>query len=305
LKKNDLKSLVKQMYNDLLTTIESQEQPNKDEIIHYLEDAVLTIQSLNPDRLDSAEHTKLAFRDAHEEIAKSSIAAYKSTNKRFEEITSMQEKTLHESAFIDTDNIKDKFENIQTFMAQEVQKANDIIAELTEKVSKLEKTSNLDGLTQVFNRRALDHFISNLCKKKNLQHDLHLLLLDIDNFKSINDKYGHITGDKILIFISNILKKTLRDGDKLFRYGGEEFIIILNRIDTQTAKLVARRILNLISNNQLIYKGNTLKVTMSIGLTKYVTGDTPDEFITRADNALYESKHKGKNQFNVELFNGV
>jgi diguanylate cyclase (GGDEF)-like protein len=135
-----------------------------------------------------------------------------------------------------------------------------------------------------------------LCSNSDLPYDFHLLILDIDDFKSVNDKHGHLAGDKVLIFIANILKKTLRDGDKVFRYGGEEFVIILNRIDDEHCHKVTKRLLELIRSNKLIYKGEGLRVTMSVGATKYSAGDTPDSIIARADKALYKAKARGKNQ---------
>jgi diguanylate cyclase (GGDEF)-like protein len=128
-----------------------------------------------------------------------------------------------------------------------------------------------------------------------------MLMLDLDDFKIINDTYGHIAGDKILIFISNILKKTLREVDKIFRYGGEEFIIILNRTDNIFCSKIANRILELIRVNNLVYKGETLHITGSIGTTMFKEGDTPDSFISRADKALYKAKANGKNQIQTEM----
>jgi diguanylate cyclase (GGDEF)-like protein len=122
-------------------------------------------------------------------------------------------------------------------------------------------------------------------------------MLDIDDFKQINDNYGHITGDKILIFVASLLKKTLRDSDKIFRYGGEEFIIILNRNEDEEARLVADRILKLIRNNRLIYLGETINITASIGLTRLLKSDkTQEDLLQRADKALYKSKSDGKNR---------
>jgi diguanylate cyclase (GGDEF)-like protein len=268
---------------------------------------VNTLAKINYDAIDSIEHAKLAFTNAYKEIADHSISSYKNTNETFEELAKAHQETISECSkiHINLPEITEKFNAIQEQMSNEVKRANGIITDLSVKVKELERNSNLDALTKVFNRRALTSYLGNICKKGSLRHELHLLILDIDDFKKVNDTYGHIAGDKILIFVANMLRKTLRDGDKVFRYGGEEFIIILNRIDTQTTKLIAQRILNIIENNQLFYKGNSLKVTMSIGITKYVSGDTPENIITRADNALYESKHNGKNQFNVELLNGV
>ncbi len=306
MKKDDLKSLVTQMYQELLDNIDSQEEPNKEQVVTYLQDAVMTIQNIADDDIDSVEHAKLAFSNAYKEIANKTLASYKNTNDRFEELTQIHEQTVQscDNKFIDMPSIKEKFDEIQSHMQEEVERANQVISELSTQVKELEENSNLDALTKIFNRRALDSYLDHLCAKKELKHELHALLLDIDDFKKINDKYGHIAGDKILIFVAKILRKTLRDGDKVFRYGGEEFFIVLNRIDANTCKKIAGRILKLLSSNQLFYKGQSLHVTMSIGATMFVEGDTPETLIDRADKALYKSKNNGKNQINMELKNG-
>ena len=306
MEKDDLKSLVTQMHKELLENIDLQKEANKEQVIDYLEDAIKTIKKIDDDRIDSIEHAKLAFTNVYKEIATKSISSYKRSNGKFEEISKLQKETFEEFKphFIDVPSITNKFDEIQTHMTQEIQKANDIIKMLSSQIKDLEEDSHLDGLTKVFNRRALNKYLEQITKKGTLQHELHLLILDIDDFKSINDTYGHIVGDKILIFISNILRKTLRDGDKIFRYGGEEFVIILNRIQTQKCQEIAKRILHNISTNSLLYKGKTVTVTMSIGSTKYINGDTPESLIERADRALYRSKAAGKNQLNMENADG-
>ena len=303
MKKDDLKSLVTQMHEDLLDNIDSQKEPNKEQVIAYLQDAVKTIQNIKDDDIDSVEHAKLAFSNTYKEIAKETLSSYKETNYNFKELTEAQVKVLqaNEKKFFDMSSVKTKIEEIQNHMLQEAERANQTISHLTTKIKELEKNSNLDGLTKIFNRRALDIYLKEVCDKKELKHELHILLLDIDDFKKINDSYGHVAGDKVLIFISNILRKTLRDGDKLFRYGGEEFLIILNRIDIKTCQKIAKRILKLISTNQLFYKGKPIKITTSIGSTKFYPGDTPETLISRADKALYMSKNNGKNQMHMEL----
>ncbi|WP_457747046.1 GGDEF domain-containing protein [Sulfurimonas sp.] len=307
MKKDELKSLVTQMYEDLIQNINSQTQANKEQVIDYLRDAVSTIEHINDEEMDSIEHARLAFTNTYKSIADKSISSYKETNGRFEELTQLHGETIIEchDALIDLPSIKAKFDEIQNHMNSEVQRANSVISKLTNQVKELEESSNLDALTKVFNRRALNTYLENICCKKELKHELHLMILDIDDFKKINDEFGHIAGDKILIFITNLLRKTLRDGDKIFRYGGEEFIIILNRIDTKTCTAIARRIINLISSNQLIYKSKSLNVTVSVGATKFHSGDTPDTLIARADKALYRSKQNGKNQMSTENKDGI
>jgi diguanylate cyclase (GGDEF)-like protein len=303
MQKEDLKSLVTQMYKELIEAIEMQDKATKEQVVTFLYDAASTISSIKDTDLDSTEHAKLAFANTYKEIADKSISSFKDSNEIFEEIVQIHQETMNECSniHIDLPNMIEKFKLVQDQMSSEVERANSIITDLTMQVKVLERNSNLDALTKVFNRRALTTYLSNLCKKENAEYNLHLLILDIDDFKKINDTYGHIAGDKILIFIANILKKTLRDGDKVFRYGGEEFVIILNRITADACLEIANRILGLVRNNQLIYKGESLNVTMSIGTTKFYKGDTPDSLIDRADKALYKSKTGGKNQMNMEI----
>ena len=127
------------------------------------------------------------------------------------------------------------------------------------------------------------------------------MMLDIDDFKLVNDKYGHVIGDKVLVFISNVLKKILRDGDKIFRYGGEEFIIILNRIDKDTCEKISQRILATVDTNKLLYKEESIHVTVSIGATVIQKDETAEDIIDRADQALYEAKKDGKNRIKVKI----
>lgn len=307
MQKEDLKSLVTQMYDELMQNIETQENPTQAQVITFLQDATSTISSIPNSELDSTEHAKLAFTNTYKKIAADSLTSYQQTNDTFEELSEVHKKVLSDcdQGHIDLTCITDKFNEIQSQMADEVKRANNIITDLNTKVADLERNSNLDSLTKIFNRRALTTYLNNVCSKKEIPYELHLLLLDIDDFKVVNDTYGHVAGDKVLIYIANLLRKTLRDGDKVFRYGGEEFVIVLNRIDASKCLEITNRILNLIRTNRLIYQGDSLTVTMSIGATKYHQGDTPDDLIQRADKALYKSKNSGKDQMNSEvLLNG-
>ncbi|MCD6172601.1 MAG: GGDEF domain-containing protein, partial [Sulfurimonas sp.] len=276
MKKDDLKSLVTKLYENLLENIDNQEDANKEQVINYLRDAIDDISAISDDKISSIEHAKSIFDNAYKEIANKSISSYKHTNQNFEQLSQIHKETIDNctDTTIDIPEMTKKFNDIQSHMINEVKKANDIISQLSTQVETLERSSNLDSLTNVFNRRALTNHLENICSKQNLKYELHLLVLDIDDFKKINDTYGHIAGDKILIFLTNILKKTLRDGDKIFRYGGEEFILILNRIDFIHCKKIASRLLKLVSSNRLIYKGESLNVTISIGSTTYDNNDT-------------------------------
>jgi diguanylate cyclase (GGDEF)-like protein len=303
---NDLKSLVIQMNKELLHKIDSQNEATKEQVINYLQDAIATISNIDEDKTDAVEHAKLNFTDTYKEIAEKSISSYLQTSGEFEKISRLHKEAVNEFTphSIHMPTVIDKFNDIQSYMTEEIEKANEVITMLTKQVQDLEEDSNLDGLTKVFNRRALDRYLKSLTSKGEIKYALRLLMLDVDDFKLVNDKYGHIAGDKVLIYLSNLLRRDLRDGDKVFRYGGEEFVIILNRIDPDKCQDVIQRLLLTISSSHLLYKGHSIKITASIGATQYINGDTPESILERADKALYKSKKSGKNQMNVELPDG-
>jgi len=301
MKKEELKLLVTHIYKELLENIDTEQDPSKEQVATYLEDAAETIKKIEEERVDSTQLVKQTFTNKYKDIAKKTLSSYKTTNSKFDNIAQTQAEIIndYENLLIDAPLIKEQYIKTQMHISQEVERANQIIKDLSQQIKKLENSSKLDSLTQIFNRRALDEYLTDICNKKPLKHELYILLLDIDDFKKINDSYGHVAGDKVLILVANILRKTLRDGDKVFRYGGEEFLVVLNRIDITTCKDIGNRILKLVSSNQLFYKGNTLNATISIGATLSHKDDTPETLIERVDKALYTSKRHGKNQMSI------
>ncbi|MDX9813072.1 MAG: GGDEF domain-containing protein [Sulfurimonas sp.] len=297
MQKNDLKALAEEMYNNLLEQIDSSTDVDKNSIVEYLKDAIKVISSIQSSDIDSSKHAKEAYSNSYKEIAKQSLSSYEHTNESFTKLTELQKETLkvYEDQHIDMEKINTKLSEIQTHMSEEIKRANSVISTLNAKVEELEKTSNLDPLTKTFNRRALDSYLTNIFLN-NIKHPLYIIMLDIDDFKAINDNYGHITGDKVLIYVASLLKKTLRDGDKIFRYGGEEFTITISRATDAQVESIAKRILKLIETSNLIYLGEKMQITASLGLTKLLSSDKkPEELLERADKALYSSKANGKN----------
>lgn len=307
MEKDDLKSLVTQIFNDILTNIDAADKPSQKDIAQNLQNASVIIQNMSIEHIDSTAHAKMLLEKSYKEIAEKSIDSYKRTSDSIEKIAKHQEDTLQKchNNLIDLPAMSEKFSNLQSELFEEITRANETIVELTEEIKTLEKSTMLDSLTKIYNRRALDQYLQQICTAENFTDEFHLLLLDIDDFKTINDSFGHLAGDKILIFLANLLRKTLRDGDKVFRYGGEEFVITLNRVQESTCLEISHRILRLIQSSRLVYKGESLNITVSIGATRYKEGDTPEAIINRADKALYRSKNLGKNQMHVELEDGV
>ena len=303
MKEEELKEIISAMLHYLKKQIDPNAPVTIDEALEHLEKDRALLYGLNY-RNHTLDETLESLKEKYKELARESIDSYENSTKNMQEIARKQSDELQKIAsektkgIIDLDEIKEKFNSIQEHMVHEVERANQEITQLREKVKLLEEKNNLDALTKVFNRRALQSYLSTLTQMHSIQKELHLLMIDIDNFKQINDRYGHVAGDKILVFIAQTLKKTLREGDKVFRYGGEEFVVILNRIDTQKCILIANRILQLISNNKLVYKNFTIEVTVSIGGTRLIPGeDTPESILERSDKALYSAKRNGKNQF--------
>ncbi|ADR33830.1 diguanylate cyclase [Sulfuricurvum kujiense DSM 16994] len=256
----------------------------------------------------SGEIDLLAYRNTSAEeykaLAIKSIDSYADTNERIGKITEEQAELLEQSngdTLINFEKITEKFNDIQNHLSDEVSRANDVIYTLMEQVKSLEVKTSLDPLTKTFNRYALNEHLRTILDKGKLNFDIFCFMIDADNFKQINDKFGHIAGDKVLIFLAKLFKKALRDGDRVYRFGGEEFIILLNRTDLEGARLVGERLLTLCRNNKPLFQNQQITVTLSIGMTKIKETDTIDAIIQRSDTALYKAKNNGKDRLEMEL----
>ncbi len=160
-------------------------------------------------------------------------------------------------------------------------------------IRKLELMSQTDGLTGLFNRQHLDkRLLEEIHRAKRYNHPLSLVMFDIDDFKSINDTYGHIAGDKILQSTAETVKEVLRDSDVAGRFGGDEFIVILTETGINVGMQVAERIRLQISRQMVpVKKHQTISYNVSMGIAAYSDAfSTPEEFIAKADNALYAAK---------------
>ncbi len=162
-----------------------------------------------------------------------------------------------------------------------------------------------DPLTKLYNRRFIISFAETEVKEaKRYNKDLSIIILDIDNFKSVNDTYGHPAGDEVIKKVANILKTRIRETDKAGRYGGEEFIIILPNTPSKEALEVAERIRRSVENEKVPIKHNNekldLNVTVSVGVASLgFHGNSFYELLQAADLALYEAKRNGKNQVRI------
>jgi len=162
---------------------------------------------------------------------------------------------------------------------------------------RLKELSEIDPLTGIMNRRSfLKRLSAEIERSKRYKSKLSIILIDLDYFKNINDKYGHNTGDEVLINLCSKISNHLRKNDAFCRWGGEEFMIFSPETDREAVKKLCDKIKLSISEHKLSENIETA-ITVSIGCTSYLDSDTSDTvFIERADKALYFSKNNGRNQ---------
>lgn len=154
-----------------------------------------------------------------------------------------------------------------------------------------------DELTGLGNKRAL-HADLHREADRALRHNtpLSAIVIDADHFKDINDTYGHLAGDQILKSLAKILKNGARRSDLCFRFGGEEFLVLLDNTDQAHAKKVAERLRSAIEKQNFYVGAQRIPVTVSLGCSTYQPGEQLESFIAKADKALYKAKEAGRNQ---------
>lgn len=173
-----------------------------------------------------------------------------------------------------------------------------ILAQQAERTQHFRLLSELDGLTDVYNRAVLDRELpQQLQLAQHARGDLALLLIDLDHFKRINDQYGHSVGDQVLRGFAHMLKSVFNNHKLIFRYGGEEFALLLPAMSASDATQVAERLRqetqSMTVDNQ---DGHTVTVTTSVGVALAKPGDTAMSLLQRADEALYQAKQSGRNR---------
>ncbi len=156
----------------------------------------------------------------------------------------------------------------------------------------------LDPLTLLGNRIALDTALRReLQMAERHQHELSLLMIDVDFFKKINDEYGHHRGDLVLCAIAKGIQSACRGSDITFRYGGEEFVVVLGKTNARGAKIIAERIRQQIAETHITHNGKTISTTVSIGIATRHNNENEhiNDLFERADKALYIAKESGRN----------
>ncbi|MHC8335316.1 sensor domain-containing diguanylate cyclase [Pseudomonas sp. LB3P25] len=167
---------------------------------------------------------------------------------------------------------------------------------------KIQAQATLDSLTELPNRRGFDLLAAQAMHEAQREpKPLSALLLDLDHFKALNDTYGHLAGDQVLIGFARDLESCLRHSDIVCRWGGEEFIVLLKDTDGETGLMIAEKIRQHVQQQCYAYNDKALQLTVSIGVTTLQTDDTLHTLLSRADHAMYRAKQAGRNRTCVEM----
>lgn len=199
-------------------------------------------------------------------------------------------------AFIEKITALDMSLAIETYHFSQVKLLEDSLDRAQLQENQLRIEASTDALTGFYNHEyILAKLAQAMVEDNKAERPTSIMMADLDHFKSINDTYGHLVGDKVLKEVARRLSTAVRDFDSIGRYGGEEFLILLKGTPLITAMAVAERVRTHIAAGPISMHGTRVDVTISIGVGVVKPGENIEEFIKRADRALYEAKSAGRN----------
>ncbi len=190
-----------------------------------------------------------------------------------------------------------KFSVYDVNLAKAIMEMGSAILERVLYLERLGIYSSIDEMTKLFNKREfMQRIKEEVDRAQRYGRKLSILIFDLDNFKEWNDTFGHLAGDRLLKEIGEIIKDSIRSTDLAFRFGGDEFIVLFPETSLNGASLTAQKILENISKR---FSRGSVKLSASAGIAEYKPGETPEDFINRADRALYTAKNSGKNKIYI------
>ncbi len=200
-----------------------------------------------------------------------------------------EEETLQAKA-----HLEDRVEERTRELNRALMEVGDLAAQLNESLQQVEHLAVTDQLTETYNRRKFDEVVAGEQQHaESGKTPFSLIMLDIDHFKKVNDRFGHSTGDQVLRHLARLLRSLIRQGDLLIRWGGEEFLILLPATLLAEAGPFAERVRVEVEQTQFPHAG---PLTISLGVSQLRNDDTTDALLKRVDNALYRAKRQGRNR---------
>ncbi len=229
-------------------------------------------------------------------------SSIRAQGERFEEITLLDDiKRIKNEMMQEVDKMRAMVRNKEGADQRALDALSSQVDNLKRELDKARHSASTDGLTGVFNRKALDDHLRSLVERNRVTATpFALLMMDLDDFKQLNDTHGHTVGDRMLLAFAEKCRQSVRSGDFLARYGGEEFTLILPGASLRNAMKKAKAICRTIAEARYAVddspRSDVVSITVSIGVSAYRKGDTVRGLIERADRCLYKAKADGKNR---------
>ncbi len=258
-----------------------------------LTDAKATLKSLMTTFIDRLGEITASTGDYHQKIEGYSQKIGKSNN--LTELSHLLDDIMQDTRIIQASALRSHDELVGT--RKQVHEAEAKIKALEQELSQVSELVREDQLTGALNRRGLDEaFEREATRADRSQTPLCVALLDIDNFKRLNDTLGHHVGDQALVHLINVIKEALRPSDSVARYGGEEFIIVLPDVGIEEAAATIERLQRELTKKFFLHENDRILVTFSAGVAQRAPQEPQEEVIGRADKAMYQAKKAGKNR---------
>lgn len=258
-----------------------------------LNDAKSTLKSLMTSFIDRLGEITESTGEYHQKIEAYSKKIGKSNN--ITELSHLLEDIMQDTRIIQASALRSHEELVGT--RKQVDEAQAKIQKLEQELNQVSELVQQDQLTGALNRRGMDAaFEREATRADRSHHPLSVALLDIDNFKRLNDTLGHQAGDQALVHLSSVIKETLRPSDSVARYGGEEFVIVLPEIGLEEAAATVERLQRELTKKFFLHENDRVLVTFSAGVAQRAPEESQEDVIGRADKAMYEAKKTGKNR---------
>ncbi|WP_019141151.1 GGDEF domain-containing protein [Noviherbaspirillum massiliense] len=246
------------------------------------------------DRLGAVADSTASYHDKIDKYSQKISQA-----KHIGELNAILQDVMRDTRTAQTEALRSRDEMISA--RQEVQQAEARIQQLESELEQMSELVREDQLTGSLNRRGLDDvFERELARAERRQSPLCIALLDLDDFKKLNDTHGHSAGDDALVHLVRVIKDTLRTMDVIARFGGEEFLIVLPDTPLEEAKMVVQRLQRELTKRIFMYNNERLLITFSGGVAMHRPQEDQASLVRRADEALYKAKRAGKNRVVAE-----
>lgn len=260
---------------------------------HSLHDAKVTVKNMMITFIDRLSAVALSTGDYHQKIDKYSHQISQAQD--IKELNKILDDVMRDTKIAQTEALRSRDQMVKA--QQEVQDAEARIHELESKLEEMSELVREDQLTGSLNRRGLDDaFEREVARSERRNSPLCIALLDLDDFKRLNDTHGHTAGDEALIHLVRVIKDTLRTMDVIARFGGEEFLIVLPDTTMDDAMQTVTRVQRELTKRIFMHNNEKLLITFSAGVALRKAGEDQVTIIKRADEALYKAKRAGKNR---------